>query len=76
MPTRSILIALCAIATISLNGCAAYTVASVGSYAVTGKGLGDHAGSSISGGNCNAIKHLATGQYICEMPVVYNRNGI
>jgi hypothetical protein len=76
MPTRSILIALCATAIVPLNGCAAYTVASVGSYAVTGKSLGDHAGSSISGGDCNAIKHLATGQYICEMPVVYNRNGI
>jgi hypothetical protein len=59
-----------------LQGCAAYTVASVGSYATTGKGLGDHAGSAVTGGNCNVAKHLWNGQYICEMPVVYNRNGI
>jgi hypothetical protein len=72
MQTRSVLIAiLCAT---SLNGCAVYTAASVGSYAVTGKGLGDHAGSLATGGDCNALKHLATGQYICEMPVVYNRS--
>jgi len=72
MQTRSVLIAiLCAAC---LNGCAVYSVASVGSYAVTGKGLGDHAGSIATGGDCNTIKHLATGQYICEMPVVYNRS--
>jgi hypothetical protein len=74
MQTRSVLIAILCLT--QLSGCAVYTVASVGSYAVTGKGLGDHAGSSLSGGNCNVIKHLATGQYICEMPVVYNRSGI
>jgi hypothetical protein len=74
MSTRSILIALCVIATTSLNGCAAYTVASMGSYAVTGKGIGDHAGSALSGGDCNVIKHTYEGKYVCEMPVVYNRN--
>ena len=57
-----------------LQGCAVYTAASVGSYAATGKSLGDHAGSAVSGGDCNTIKHLWNGQYICEMPVVYNRN--
>ena len=72
MPTRSILIALFAIT--CLNGCAAYSVASVGSYAVTGKSLSDHAGSVATGGDCNALKHLVTGQYLCEMPVVYNRS--
>jgi hypothetical protein len=74
MSTRSILIALCAIATTSLSGCAAYTVASVGSYAATGKGIGDHAGSALSGGDCNVIKHTYNRKYVCEMPVVYNRN--
>jgi hypothetical protein len=72
MPARSILIAILSVA--FLNGCAAYTAVSVGSYTLTGKGLGDHAGSALTGGNCNAIKHLWTREYICEMPVVYNQN--
>jgi hypothetical protein len=72
MPTRSILIAILAVA--CLNGCAAYTVASVGSYVVTQKSLGDHMGTFATGGNCNTIKHLWSGEYICEMPVVYNQN--
>lgn len=75
MQTRSVLIAILALAGISLNGCAAYTVASIGSYAVTGKGIGDHAGSAVTGGDCNVIKHTVNGHYVCEMPVVYNRNG-
>ncbi len=74
MPTRSFLIALSAVAGISLNGCTVYTVASIGSYAVTGKGIGDHAGSAVTGGDCNAVKHTYQGKYVCEMPVVYNRN--
>lgn len=60
---------------INLNGCAAYTVASVGSYAATGKSLGDHAGSAVTGGDCNTLVHAIQGKYICEMPVVYNRSG-
>lgn len=75
MQTRSFLIPILAVAGITLNGCAVYTAASVGSYAVTGKGLGDHAGSAVTGGDCNLIKHTVNGQYVCEMPVVYNRNG-
>lgn len=74
MQTRSVLIAILISATVTLNGCAVYTVASVGSYAVTGKGIGDHAGSAVTGGDCNLIKHTVNGQYVCEMPVVYNRN--
>lgn len=58
-----------------LQGCAAYTIASVGSYAATGKGLSDHAGSAVTGGDCNSLKHPIQGKYVCEMPVVYNRNG-
>jgi hypothetical protein len=73
MPTRSILIALCAVATISLNGCAAYTVASVGTWAATGKSLSDHGISAVSKGDCN-VTHTVSGQYYCEMPVVYNRS--
>jgi hypothetical protein len=76
MQTRSFLISVLALATISLNGCAVYTVASIGSYATTGKGVGDHAGSAVTGGNCNLLKHTVNGQYVCEMPVVYNQNGL
>lgn len=56
------------------TGCAVYTAASVASYATTQKGLGDHAASAVSGGDCNVIKHTYQGKYVCEMPVVYNRN--
>jgi hypothetical protein len=75
MQTRSVLIAILALATTSLTGCAAYSVASIGSYVVTGKGLGDHAGSAVTGGDCNLIINTYDGKYVCEMPVVYNHNG-
>jgi hypothetical protein len=75
MQTRSVLIAFLLIATTSLTGCAAYSVASIGSYVVTGKSLGDHAGSTVTGGDCNLIMNTYNGKYVCEMPVVYNRNG-
>lgn len=60
---------------IFLPGCMAYNIASVGSYVATGKGIPDHAGSAVTGGDCNTVKHLWNGQYVCEMPVVYNRHG-
>lgn len=72
MQTRSFLGAILTVT--CLNGCAVYTVASAGSYVVTGKGLGDHAGSAVSGGDCNLIKHTYQNKYVCEMPVVYNRS--
>lgn len=59
-----------------LQGCAVYTAATIGSYAVTGKGVADHAASAVTGGDCNLVKHTITGEYICEMPVVYNRSGL
>jgi predicted small secreted protein len=74
MQTRSVLITFLLVASTTLTGCAAYTVASVGSYVVTGKGLSDHAGSAVSGGDCNIIKNTYNGKYVCEMPVVYNRS--
>ena len=72
MQARSIFVSILTIS--CLNGCAVYNVASIGSYATTGKSLGDHAGSAVTGGDCNTIKHLWNGQYVCEMPVVYNRS--
>jgi hypothetical protein len=74
MSTRIILIALYTTAGLALNGCAVYTAASVGSYAVTGKGLTDHGTSAITQGDCNTT-HFFKDKYYCEMPVVYNRNG-
>jgi hypothetical protein len=76
MQTRSVFIAFLLIATTTLTGCAAYSVASVGSYIATGKSLGDHAGSKVTGGNCDLIMNTYNGKYVCEMPVVYNQNGI
>jgi hypothetical protein len=76
MQTRSVLITFLLVATTTLGGCAAYTVASVGSYVVTGKSLGDHTGSAVTGGDCNLVMNTYNGKYVCEMPVVYNRNGI
>lgn len=61
---------------LSLQGCAVYTVASVGSYVATGKGVADHAGSAVTGGDCNLIVHTVNGEYVCEMPIVYNRSGL
>ena len=55
MQARSLLIPILFIATTSLNGCAVYTVASVGTYAATGKGIGDHVGSAVSGGDLSLI---------------------
>lgn len=76
MQARSLLISFLLIAPISLSGCAVYTAASIGSYATTGKGLGDHAGSAVTGGDCNLVMNTYNGKYVCEMPVVYNRNGL
>jgi hypothetical protein len=75
MQARSLFITILTFTTIALNGCAVYTVASVGSYATTGKGIGDHAGSAVTGGDCNLIMNTYNRLYVCEMPVVYNRNG-
>ena len=76
MPTRSVFIAFLLIATTTLNGCAVYTVAGLGSYAATGKSLSDHVGSVVTGGDCDLIMNVYNGKYVCEMPVVYNRSGI
>ncbi len=60
---------------LAVQGCAVTTAASAVSYAATGKGVGDHVGSAVTGGDCNVVKHTVNGQYVCEMPVVYNRSG-
>lgn len=75
MQTRSVLIAILACASVSLNGCAVYTVASVGAFATTGKSISDHGTSLVTRGDCN-VTHPFKGQYYCEMPVVYNQNGL
>jgi hypothetical protein len=66
-------LALALMALASLSGCAAYTAVSVGSLLTTGKSFSDHGASLATGADCNLLKHLWTGQYICEVPPVYNR---
>ncbi len=77
MQTRSVLSAILLVATTSLTGCAAYTVASTASYIATDKTLTDHGVTLIvPNGDCNAT-HLFKGQYYCELrdaSVTYNRN--
>jgi hypothetical protein len=58
----------------SLTGCAAYNTVSVASMVTTGKGVPDHGVSLATGADCNLIKHLWTGKYICEQSPIYNRN--
>lgn len=60
---------------LTLQGCAAYTVASIATIAATGKGPVDHATTQITQGECNIVQPFK-GQYYCEMPVRYNRSGI
>lgn len=73
MQTRSVLIAILAVSGLLLNGCAAYTVASVATWAGTGKSLSDHGTSAVVRGDCNVL-HTVNGQHYCEMPVIYNQN--
>lgn len=73
MQTRSVFIAILAMSGVLLNGCAAYTVVSVGTWAATGKSLSDHGTSAVAQGDCNVL-HTVNGQYYCEMPVIYNRS--
>lgn len=68
-----ILIALAC--TLSLQGCAVYTVASVGTWAVTGRSLTDHGASGVTGHDCNMLQPLK-GEYYCEKIIVYNQHGI
>jgi hypothetical protein len=60
--------------TLSLNGCALYTVASVGTWAVTGRNLTDHGVSGITQHDCNMTQPLK-GEFYCEKKVVYNQTG-
>ena len=60
---------------LQLQGCAAYTAASIATFATTGKGITDHTTSIVTQGDCNIVQPFK-GQYYCEMPVVYNRSGI
>ena len=63
---------------LTLNGCA-YTVVSTGTYIATGKSIGDHAASLVTGTDCDTTR-LALGKqdYLCErareLGTTYNRN--
>ena len=58
-----------------LTGCAAYTVASLGTTLTTGRGLAEWTATGVTGGDC-ALTNLPKDKYLCEMPVVYNRHGL
>jgi enhancing lycopene biosynthesis protein 2 len=57
----------------SLSGCGTYQAASIVTLVSTGKSISDHGASLATGANCNLLKHLWTGEYICEVPPVYNQ---
>ena len=63
----------------ALSGCAVYTGASIGSMAVTGKTIGDHASSLVTQADCNAWRASTELAYYCEYlrepGTTYNRNG-
>ena len=61
-------------ASASLSGCAAYNTASVASVVTTGKSIVDHGASLATGADCNIVKHMWTGKYICEQSPTYNQN--
>lgn len=67
-------LALAAMTLASLNGCAVYNTANVASFVSTGKGIGDHGASIITGADCNLFKHLWSGEYVCEVTPIYNQN--
>ena len=73
MPRRSLLIAILLVG--QLTGCTTYSVASLGTTLVTGRGIAEWTATGISGGDC-AVTNLARDKYLCEMPVVYNRHGL
>jgi len=66
-----ILIALAC--TLTLPGCAAYSVASAGSFVATGKTLSDHLASASTGYDCGTTQPLR-GEYYCEKTPVYNQH--
>ena len=61
-------------ASASLSGCAAYNTVSVASVVTTGKSIVDHGASLATGADCNIVKHMWTGKYICEQSPTYNLN--
>jgi hypothetical protein len=64
--------------TLLLQGCA-YTAVSTGTYIVTGKSVGDHAATVITGNNCDTTRYVIGKQdYLCERArepgTTYNRH--
>jgi hypothetical protein len=74
MFTRRLCITILLYTTLSLSGCAAYTVASMTTGLVTGKTITDRGISAAAQGDCNSI-HIIKDKYYCEMPVRYNQAG-
>lgn len=60
----------------SVSGCAAYNTASVASIVTTGKSIVDHGASLATGADCNVVKHVWTGKYVCEKSPTYNQHAL
>ena len=69
-------LAIVSMALASLSGCAAYNTASVASIVTTGKSIVDHGASLATGADCNIVKHLWTGKYVCEQSPIYNQHAL
>jgi hypothetical protein len=60
----------------SLSGCATYNTVSVASVVTTGKSIVDHGASLATGADCNIVKHIWHGKYICEQSPTYNQHAL
>ena len=71
-----LLIILAIASTLTLQGCAAYTIGSGIVYLTTDKAPGDHMSSTLAQADCNAVHVVTKGYYYCEQRDIsktYNR---
>jgi len=71
-----IFITLALLCTLSLQGCAVYSITSGIVYLTTDKALPDHMSSTLVQANCNAVHVVTKGYYYCEtrdIAKTYNR---
>ena len=62
----------------ALSGCAVTMGMNIASYAVSGRGTGDHAVSYATGADCDGVRTVTHGSYYCELRDIgktYNRTG-
>lgn len=68
---------ICLVLVTQLGACAPYTIANIGVYSTTGRGIADHTATAvIPNADCNSL-HLFQNKYYCEIRdpgLHYNRN--